>query len=132
MDAHLNEAPEESAFARSGAAAPRTRAVAWLCAALLLCVAIGTVRAQGGVASQRYSDGLDAQLQYQESRVDAWHAAQAADAARRAAETRAIVRAQREYQNSRSLAWWRARPNVYVGELCTEQKVAEVHRADAR
>lgn len=94
-----------------------------LIAGVLLCIALSTARAQGDATWQATisSAAWEAQLQYQEARVAAWHAADAAAAERRALADQAIVRAQREYQMSRSLSWWRARTDVYAGAQCPAQ-----------
>lgn len=84
-------------------------------AAVLVSSALVCVRAQGTTAARDPVPEavVAAQLEYQESR----QAGLAAEA-EAAAATRAIIRAQREYQNARSLAWWRARPLAYAGDTC--------------
>src|SRR5690606_38647983 len=90
-------------------------AIGW--AAVLLTSARVCVRAQGTATTPDPVPEavVAAQLEYQESRLAALEAEAEAEAE---AATRAIIRAQREYQNARSLAWWRAQPLVYAGDTC--------------
>src|SRR5690606_11361618 len=88
-------------------------AIGW--AAVLLTSALVCVRAQGTATTPDPVPEavVAAQLEYQESRLAALDAEAEAEAA-----TRASIRAQPEYQNARSLAWWRAQPLVYAGDTC--------------